>query len=79
MGDSENHMEIFHREYFFYPVVKPLKLFEILAFWTVPVSAGIVRYFTISAGVAIEFMPPESCCPAAGNGFYNLPLLRTKL
>ena len=58
-GNGEDHMKIFNRQKIFAASLDPLFLRQGLAFGTMPVPAGVVRYLQMSAVVALVLMTAQ--------------------
>ena len=63
-GDGEDHVEVWDGQEILTACLDPLFLFQSLAFGTVAVPAGVVRYLHMAAAVAHVHMAAESRSPA---------------
>ena len=78
-GNGENHMEIINREKVFAAGLDPFFLGQSLAFGTVAVPAGVVRYYQVSAVVALVPVAAQGRCPAYLDGVHDPQMITGQL
>src|SRR5262245_34354813 len=74
MRDAEDQMVVVHRQQFSLPRRQPLVTRTGLAFWTVAISAGVVRDGLVSTARTLIAMAAERCRPASQDGIEYLLL-----
>ena len=70
-GYGEDHMKIFNWQKIFTASLDPFFLRQGLAFGTVPVPAGVVRYLQMSAVVALVLMTAQGSRSTGLDGAHN--------
>jgi hypothetical protein len=69
--DSEDHMEILNGEKVLTARLDPSFFPQGLAFRTVPISAGVIRYLQMAAMIALILMAAKDCGSADLDGAYD--------
>ena len=69
-------MEILDGQEVFIAGFYPLLFLQGLAFWAMPVPAGVLRYLDMTATVALVLMPAHGCCPAYFDGAHDLQVIK---
>jgi len=64
-------MEVLDGQEVFIAGLNPLLFLQDLAFWAVPVPAGVVGYLYMTTTVAPVLMPSQSCCSAYLHGTHD--------
>jgi hypothetical protein len=76
MGQRENVMEICAWQQFRLSVIEPFFFYKSLAFWAVPVPAGVIRILFKTTLVTYFGVSAERCCTAYFDMAHGVMLLR---
>jgi hypothetical protein len=78
-GNGEHHVEVLDRQKVFAAGLDPFFLGQCLAFGTMPVPAGVVRYDQVSAVVALVPVAAQGRCPADLDGVHDPQMITGQL
>jgi hypothetical protein len=74
-GDGKDYVEVLDGQEVFIAGFYPPFFLQGLAFWAVPVPAGVVGYLDMTATVALVLMSAQGCCPAYLDGTHNTQMM----